>query len=65
MCRLSSSEYDLYRRVNSKPGRHLFGWLRGLLRPRRRQLDGAEVVAFPAEVARPEQEAAPGDSKAA
>ena len=30
MCRLSSSQYDLYRRTNSEPGRSLFAWLREL-----------------------------------
>jgi hypothetical protein len=51
MCRLSSSEYDLYRRTSAKPGRSLFGWLRDLWRPRRPQVEEGEVVAFPAEAA--------------
>jgi hypothetical protein len=33
MCKLSSSQYDLYRRTNSGVGRSLFGWLRGLWQP--------------------------------
>jgi hypothetical protein len=58
MCRLSSSEYDLYRRTNSRPGRSLFVWLRDLWRPRRPQLGEAEVVPFPAEaVASADQQA--------
>jgi hypothetical protein len=49
MCRLSSSQYDLYRRTNSGVGRSLFGWLRNLWRPRRPLVEEAEVVRFPAE----------------
>ena len=49
MCRLSSSQYDLYRRTNSGLGRSLLGWLRELWRPRRPQVEEAEVVRFPAE----------------
>ena len=49
MCRLSSSQYELYRRTNSGLGRSLLGWLRELWRPRRPQVEEAEVVPFPAE----------------
>jgi hypothetical protein len=66
MCRLSSSEYDLYRRTSVKPGRSLFGWLRDLWRPRRPQVEEAEVVPFPAEAAvRADQEADRRGSRAA
>ena len=51
MCRMSSAQHDLYRRTNSELGRSLFGWLRDLLRPRRPQVEEAEVVRFPAEAA--------------
>ena len=51
MCRLSSSEYDLYRRTNSGLGRSLFGWLRDLWRPRGPQVEETEVIPFPAEAA--------------
>jgi hypothetical protein len=51
MCRLSSSEYDLYRRTSAKPGRSVLEWLRDLWRPRRPQVEEAEVVPFPAEAA--------------
>lgn len=51
MCRRSSSDYDFYRRPSAKPGRSLFGWLRDLWRPRRPQVEEAEVVPFPAEAA--------------
>ena len=57
MCRLSSSEYDLYRRSTARPGRSLFAWLRDLWWPRPPQVKEAEVVAFPAEAAaRPDRE---------
>jgi len=49
MCRLSSSEYDLYKRPTAKPGPSLFGWLRDVWRPRPRRVEEAEVVPFPAE----------------
>jgi hypothetical protein len=66
MCRLSSSEYDLYRRTSSKPGRSLLGWLRDLWRPRPSQGEEAEVVPFaPATAGRVEREADRGRSKAA
>lgn len=51
MCRRSSSEYDLYRRTSAKPERSVLNWLRDLFRPRRPQVEEAEVIAFPAEVA--------------
>ena len=51
MCRLSSSQYDLYRRTNSGLGRSIFGWLRDLWQPRQPPVEQAEVVSFPAEVA--------------
>ena len=47
MCRLSSSQYDLYRRTNSEPGRSLFAWLRELWTRRRSKPAEAEVVPFP------------------
>jgi hypothetical protein len=63
---MSSSQYDLYRRTNSEPGRSLFGWLRELWRPRRPEGGQAEVVPFPTEAAaRPEREPERGDTKAA
>jgi hypothetical protein len=66
MCRLSSSDYDLHRRMSAKPGRSLLGWLRDLWQPRRPQVEEARVAPFPAEVvAHPSQEADRGDSKAA
>jgi hypothetical protein len=66
MCRLSSSEYDLYRRTNSEPGRSLFAWLRELWWPRRPKPAEAEVVPFPTEAAkRADPEADRGGSKAA
>jgi hypothetical protein len=51
MCRLSSSEYDLYRRTSGRPGRSLFGWLRDLWRSRVPQVEETEVIPFPAEPA--------------
>ena len=51
MCRLSSSDYDLYPRANPGSGRSLFAWLRDLWRSRRPQVEEAEVIPFPAEVA--------------
>ena len=66
MCRLSSSEHDLYRGTSAKPGRSLFGWLRDLFRSRRPQVEETEVVPFPAEAAVPaDQEADRRRSKAA
>jgi hypothetical protein len=66
MCRLSSSEYDLYRRTSVTPRRSLFGWLRDLWRPRQPQVEEAGVVAFPAEAAaRVDQGADRRGSKAA
>ena len=66
MCRLSSSEYDLYRRTKPRSGRSLFRWLRDLWRRPRPQVAGAEVVPFPTEaVAHPGQEADRGGPKAA
>jgi hypothetical protein len=51
MCRLSSSEYDVYGRTSARPGRSLFGWLRDLWRPRVPQAEEAEAVPFPAAAA--------------
>jgi hypothetical protein len=66
MCRLSSSQYDLYRRTNSGLGRSLVGWLRDLWRQRQPLVKEAEVVMFPAETAaRSDQEADRKRSKAA
>ena len=66
MCRLSSSEHDLYGRTSGKPGRSLFGWLRDLWRSRRPQVEEVEVVPFPAEAAvRAAQEADRRGAKAA
>ncbi len=66
MCRLSSSQYDLYRRTNSEPGRSLFVWLRELWARRRSKPAAAEVVPFPSEAAkRADPEADRSGSKAA
>jgi hypothetical protein len=66
MCRLSSSQYDLYIRTHAGPGRSLFGWLRELWWPRRSKVAEAEVVAFPTEAAvRAHEEADHKGSKAA
>jgi hypothetical protein len=66
MCRLSSSEYDHYRRTNSEPGRSLIAWLRELWAQRRPKPAAAEVVPFPAEAAkRADSKAERGGSKAA
>jgi hypothetical protein len=51
MCWQSSSEYDLDGRTSARPGRTLLGWLRDLWRPRRSQVQEAEIVSFPAEAA--------------
>ena len=58
MCWRSASEYDLYARTSSKPvrttskpGRSLVEVFRDLFRPRRPQVEQAEVVPFPAGVA--------------
>ena len=60
MCRLSSSQNDLYRRTNSWLGRSLLGWLRDLWRPRQPQVEVAEVVRFSAQTAvSADQEAGP------
>jgi hypothetical protein len=55
MCWRSASEYDLYARTssrpartNSEPARSLVEVLRDLFRPRRPQVEQAEVVPFPA-----------------
>lgn len=64
MCWRSSAEYDLYRRTSARPGRSLFGWLRDLFRPRRPQVEEAEVVPFPAvAAARADQEPTAGAPK--
>ena len=66
MCRLSSSEYDLYRRTSAKPGRSLLGWLRDLWRPRPPRVEEAEVVPFaPETAARVDREADRGRPRAA
>ena len=52
MCRMSSSQYDRYRRTSSDPGRSLFAWLRELWSGRRPQPAAAEVVPFPTEAAK-------------
>jgi hypothetical protein len=66
MCRRSSVEYDRYGRMDARPGRSLFGWLRDLWRPRRPQTEEAEVIAFPAEAAaRADQDGDRRDSRAA
>jgi hypothetical protein len=66
MCWRSSAEYDRYGRTSARPGRSLFGWLRDLWRPRRPQMEEAEVVAFPAEAAaRADQDADRRNSRAA
>ena len=66
MCRLSSSEYDLYRRTSAKPRRSLWGWLRDLWRPRPPRVEEAEVVPFtPERAARANREADRRGSRAA
>ena len=66
MCRLSSSQHDLYSRTNSELRRSLFGWLRDLWRPRQPQVEQAEVVPFPTEAAaRADREADRRGTKAA
>jgi hypothetical protein len=54
MCRMSSSQYERYRRTQSEGGRSLLAWLRELWsRPRPKPAAaGAEVVPFPVEAAR-------------
>ena len=52
MCRMSSSQYDRYRRTTSEPKRFLFAWLRELWSRRRPQPAAAEVVPFPTEAAK-------------
>lgn len=54
MCRRSAHDYDLYARMrsrptpaSSKPARSLVEVLRDLFRPRRPQVQEAEVVPFP------------------
>jgi hypothetical protein len=53
MCRRSAHDYDLYARTRSRPGtaprpvRSLVEILRDLFRPRRPQVQEAEVVTFP------------------
>ena len=39
MCRLSSSEWDLYRRASVEPRRSLLEWLRDLWRPCQPQVE--------------------------
>jgi hypothetical protein len=65
------SEYDLYARTSSKPlrskpARSLLEMFRDLIRPRRPQVEPAEVVPFSAErAARTDKEVDRGSSKAA
>ena len=65
------SEYDLYRRtssksVSSRPARSLMEMLRDLFRPRRPQVEQAEVVPLRAGVAtQSDEEAVHEPSKAA
>ena len=54
MCRLSAHDYELHARMRSrpegpasKPARSLVEVLRDLFRPRRPQVQDAEVVPFP------------------
>jgi hypothetical protein len=66
MCRMSSSQYDLYRRTRSEGGRSLFAWLRELWSRPRPQPADAEVVPFPAAAAqRADPKADRGGPKAA
>jgi hypothetical protein len=66
MCWRSSVDYDRSGRTDARPGRSLFGWLRDLWRPRRPQLEEAEVIAFPAEAAaRADRDKTRSDSRAA
>jgi hypothetical protein len=72
MCWRSASEYDLYARTsskpaptNSKPARSLVEVLRHLFRPRRPQVEEAEVVPFPAGVATRTDKAVDPEGKAA
>ena len=52
MCRMSSSQYERYRRTNAEGGRSLLAWLRELWPGRRPQPAAAEVVPFPTEAAK-------------
>jgi hypothetical protein len=66
MCWRASSAYDSYGRTSARPGRSLSEWLRDLWRPRRPQVQEAEVVPFPAEpVVHAEHEPEPKRSRAA
>lgn len=68
MCRMSSSQYERYRRTQSQSDRSLFAWLRELWsRPRPKPAAAAaEVVPFPVEAAkRADQKADRGGPKAA
>jgi hypothetical protein len=66
MCKLSSSEYNPYRRTSVGAGRSLFGWWRNLWCPRQPQVEQPEVVPFPTEAAaRADQEANRRNSRAA
>jgi hypothetical protein len=51
MCWRSYSEHDRYGRTSATPRRSLLAWLRDLLRPRRPQLQDAEVIPFPTQAA--------------
>ena len=51
MCRRAFSDYEFYRNTSARPRRSLIEWLRGLWRPRRPQVEHAEVIPFPAEAA--------------
>jgi hypothetical protein len=65
MCRRSFAEDDLYRRTSASLRRALAGWLRDLFRPRRPQVEEAEVVPFPAAAGRAAREVERRDSEAA
>jgi hypothetical protein len=66
MCRLSSSQYDHYRRTDPERGRSLLAWLRELWARGRPKPAAAEVLPFPSEAAkRADPKAEHGGSKAA
>ena len=72
MCSRWASEYRDYTRASSKPergasgsGRSLVEVVRDLFRPRRPQVQDAEVVTFPATAARDAEKADREDSRAA
>ena len=65
MCRMSSAQYDLYKRTNSELGRSLLGWLRGLWQRRAPHVEEVQVVEFPADTTSPDQRVDRRRSKAA